>query len=177
MSHRRLSPYQLTEAQRLRGFDSVVLDATQSREAKVPMPVVPPARTCAPTEGSPGKERAREAQRASTRLPSSSGTFLSAMPAETREIAHATLAQGLKEEMSQMHKASMHMLEFLQGEAQLAHLDGDAIEACYEDDASEQYRVFMLQEAGVSASPSVPVRFRDVGFRMLCSLWDRPEPF
>ncbi|KAI0697638.1 hypothetical protein C8T65DRAFT_20736 [Cerioporus squamosus] len=163
----------LSDAQRLKNFDSVVLDTTQSRQAKVPVTLVPPARTSAPIEGSPGKTRAREAQSAASLL--ASGAFLSAMPAEAREIARGTLAQGLKESMEYMHKTCIHMLEHLQAEAQLAHIDDGALEECYEADVNEHFRISILQGAGVPCEQRLPVRAGDVGFRMLCSIWDRPE--
>ncbi|RPD61580.1 aldolase [Lentinus tigrinus ALCF2SS1-6] len=163
----------LSEAQRLKNFDSVVLDATQSRQAKVPMQVVPPARTSAPVDTSPGKTRAREAQSSASLL--ASGAFLSAMPAETRELAHRTLAKGLTESIKHMRKTWSHILEHLQGEAQLAHIDNGALEEFYEEDVNEHFRISILQGAGVPCEQRVPVRVCDVGFRMLCSMWDRPE--
>lgn len=149
-----------------------MLDATQSQQAKVPIPVVPPARTNAPAEGSLGKARAREAQSA---LSCTGGAFLSAMPAETRDVAQTTLFLGLKEDMTQMHEASMHMLEFLQGEAQLAHANADSMAAFYEDDLNEYIKIAELESLGIMAEPSVPIRLDAVGFRMACSEWDKPE--
>ena len=164
---------QLSEAQRLKTFDSVVLDATQSRQAKVPTSAVPPARTNAPIEASPGKTRAREAQAAASLL--ASGAFLSAMSAETRDIAQRTLDQGLSVSMAHMRKTAIHMLEHLQGEAQLAHIDNAALEEIYVPDVMEHSRISVLQEAGIPCEQHVPIRVCDVGFRMLCSAWDRPE--
>ncbi|TFK90009.1 aldolase [Polyporus arcularius HHB13444] len=165
--------HSLNEAQRLKNFDSVVLNANQSCQAKVPMAAVPPARTRPPVERSPGKTRAREAQSAASLL--ASGAFLSAMPAETREIASDTLAQGLKESMEWMHKTCIHILEHLQAEAQLAHIDDKALEECYEEDVNEQFRISVLYATGAPFEQRIRVRARDVGFRMLCSMWDRPE--
>lgn len=97
------------------------------------------------------------------------------MPAETRDVAQTTLFLGLKEDMTQMHEASMHMLEFLQGEAQLAHANADSMAAFYEDDLNEYFKIAELESLGIMAEPSVPIRLDAVGFRMACSEWDKPE--
>ncbi|KAI0752850.1 hypothetical protein C8Q80DRAFT_1267329 [Daedaleopsis nitida] len=165
----------ITEAQRLKGFDSVILDGSQSQKAKVPLSNTPPTRTAAPTQGSPGKGRAREAQFASTYLSSPGGAFLSAISAETREVTQATLAKGLQGQMAHMKGACDEMLEYLLVQAELAHLDLETLESLYEDDINEQFKISALQRAGISVVQEKPIRYDNVGFRMICSLWDRPE--
>ena len=97
------------------------------------------------------------------------------MPADQRTVAKVTLAEGLKDAMEQMHQATMHMLEFIQGEAQLAHLDDVGLQEIYEEDEKEVARLSSLVDTGDSEEPLVPIRWDDVGFRMRMSTWDKPD--
>ncbi|KAJ8474902.1 hypothetical protein ONZ51_g6926 [Trametes cubensis] len=158
------------DAERLGDFDAVALTGAQSLRARAPSSSVAPS-----TTGSSAKQRAKETPHPTTYLESSDGSFLSAMPADQRTVAKATLAEGLKDAMEQMHQATMHMLEFIQGEAQLAHLDDVGLQEIYEEDEKEVARLSSLVDTGDSEEPLVPIRWDDVGFRMRMSTWDKPH--
>ncbi|KAH9903331.1 aldolase [Cubamyces lactineus] len=158
------------DAERLGDFDAVALTGVQSLRARAPAPSVAPFNA-----GPSAKQRAKEAPHPTTYLGPGDGSFLSAMPADERTVARATLAGGLKDAVEQMLQASMHMLEFLQGEAQLAHLDDVGLQDIYEEDEEEVARLSSLVTAGDSEEQLVPIRWDDVGFRMRMSTWDKPD--
>lgn len=99
---------------------------------------------------------------------------MSAMPVDARTTAKVTLATGLQDLMEHMHQASMHMLEFIQGEAQLAHIDDIALQTFYDLDEMEADRLEGQKAAGKGAEEEYPVRWYDVGFRLRYSTWDEP---
>ncbi|KAI0332207.1 aldolase [Cubamyces sp. BRFM 1775] len=157
------------DAERLGDFDAVALTGAQSLRARAPTSGIAP-----PPAGSSAKQRATEAPHPTAYLGSEGGSFLSALPADVRTVARVTLAEGLKDAMEQMFQATMHMLEFIQGEAQLAHLDDVGLQEIYEVDEKELTRLSNLSTAGDSEEQLVPIRWDDVGFRMRMSTWDKP---
>ncbi|KAI8989071.1 aldolase [Trametes punicea] len=163
------------DAKRLGEFDAVVFDAGQSLQARAPASGVLPA--TGPSAGTSATRQAHEAQYPTSFLASNNGAFLSEMPADARTVARVTLAEGLKDLTEQMFKTAMHMLEFLQGEAQLAQVDDIGLQAFYEEDEKEADRLAELNAAGLSAEPLIPVRWYDVGFRLRFSSWDQPAGF
>ena len=120
------------------------------------------------------KKRTLEAELLASDLAFKPETFLSAMPAEVRAVATTTLADGLEVLMEDTNRASEHMLEFLQGEAQLAHLDYVGLQDLYEEDEQEDQRLGELFMSGQEAEQLAPLRWRDVGFRLRSSCWDQP---
>ncbi|KAI0634331.1 aldolase [Trametes polyzona] len=167
----------LSDVDKLGKFDALALDADQSLRAKAPTlePGAPPA--AASAAGTQAKQRACEAQYPTSYLASQHGAFLSAMSVEARTIAQVTLSTGLQDLIAQMRRASMHMLEFIQGEAQLAHLDDLALQELYEDDELEAYKQEELKMTGKKAEADYTVRWHDVGFRMRFITWDQPAAY
>ncbi|KAI9056465.1 aldolase [Trametes sanguinea] len=165
------------DAESLGDFDAVVFTAEQSLRARaqvrVPESAVTPRAT--PTVGTSTRQPAEEDADPFLRLSRKSGAFLSAMPVDARTVAKVTLASGLKDMSEQMFKTSMHVLEFIQGEAQLAHIVDDlALLEIYEEDEKELHRLAKLEAAGQIAEPRCPVRAHDVGFRLRYSSWGVP---
>ncbi|KAI0372355.1 aldolase [Pilatotrama ljubarskyi] len=163
------------DAERLGEFDAVALTASQSLRARAPAPAMPA--TSAPAAGALAHLRACEAQYPTVYRASQDGSFLSAMPVDARTTAKVTLATGLKGLMEQMFQTSMHVLEFLQGEAQLAHVDDLGLQEFYEEDEQEAERLDRLRTAGQYAEQVLPIRWDDVGFRLRFSSWDQAEAY
>lgn len=157
---------QLSAAQRLLGFDAVALDAAQAQEAKVPME--PKLNTHALGEGSPGTVRAPA-------FAATEGAFMSAMPAEARSVARATLRAGLKELNTHMHAASTVISDYLDSKAEVAFMDCEALERTYDRDIRLAVELEALIDAGYDPQDFPKYRSRDVGFRMCCSYWDQQE--
>ncbi|KAL1948401.1 hypothetical protein VTO73DRAFT_12476 [Trametes versicolor] len=161
-----------SDAERLGEVDAVAFTAGQSLAARAPAPGLPQAAIS--LAGTQAKQRACEAQYPTSYLASKDGAFLSAMPVDARTTAKVTLATGLQDLMEHMHRASMHMLEFIQGEAQLAHVDDIVLQSFYDLDEMEADRLGGQNAAGKSAEEEYPVRWYDVGFRLRYSTWDEP---
>ncbi|KAI0672238.1 aldolase [Trametes maxima] len=167
--------YGASDAERLGEFDAVVFTADHSLKARAPTPGVPPANAF--KVGAPAKRRAHDVQYPTSYLAAKDGGFMSAMPADARTVAGVTLAVGLGAQTKRMFETSMHMLEFIQGEAQLDHLDDIGLGELYDEDDKELNRLNELAADGVDAEPLVPVRWNDVGFRLRCSSWDVPAAY
>ncbi|KAI0357640.1 aldolase [Trametes cingulata] len=164
-----------SDAERLGDFDAVAFTASQSLRARAPASAMPP--TPAPMVGTLARLRACEAQYPTSYLASKEGSFMSAMSVEARTVTKVTLAAGLKELMGHMFQTSMHVLEFLQGEAQLAHLDDIGLQEIYEEDEREADRLHGLSTAGQCAEQFLPIRWDDVGFRLRFSSWDQADAY
>ncbi|KAI0827323.1 aldolase [Trametes gibbosa] len=162
-------------AENLGEFDGIALTTDQSLRARVPTHGVPPAAASAAVMLA--KKHASAAQYPTSYLAAKDGAFLSAMPVDARAVAKLTLSTGLKGMMEQMHQTSMHLLEFIQGEAQLEQLDDVGLQECYRADDLEATRVEKMKAAGRDVEEDFPIRWWDVGFRMRFSTWDQPEAY
>ncbi|KAI0649865.1 aldolase [Trametes meyenii] len=160
----------VSDAERLGEFDAVAFTADQSLKARAPTPGVPPANAF--KVGAPAKRRAYDAQYPMSFLAAKDGSFMSAMPADARAMARVTLNVGLGVLTKHMFETSMHLLEFIQGEAQLAHFDDIGLGELYDEDEKELDRLEELAATGLDAEPLVPIRWGDVGFRLRFSSWD-----
>ncbi|KAH9846073.1 aldolase [Lenzites betulinus] len=160
-------------AERLGEFDAIALTKEQSLRARAPTPGVPPA--AASAAATLARRHASEAQHPTSYLAAKDGTFMSALPVDARTVARLTLVAGLKDMMEQMHRCSMHLLEFIQGEAQLEQLDDVGLQECYRADELEAARVERMKAEGRDAEEEFPIRWWDVGFRMRFSVWAEPE--
>ncbi|OSD00496.1 aldolase [Trametes coccinea BRFM310] len=167
------------DAENLGNFDAVAFTAEQSLRARarvlVPESGVTP-RSGPKAVGTSRKQPAEEDAHPILHLSRNSGAFLSAMPVDARTVAKVTLASGLEDMSEQMFKTSMHVLEFIQGEAQLAHIFDDlTLQEFYEEDEKELVRLAKLEAAGQKAEPRCPIRTHHVGFRLRHSSWSVPS--
>ncbi|CDO68603.1 hypothetical protein BN946_scf184996.g34 [Trametes cinnabarina] len=166
-----------SDAEELGEIDAVAFTAEQSLRARAPALEVTPRQVSTTATGTSAKQRAQEASYPTVYLKARNGAFLSSIPPDVRSVAKETLDTGLKDMTKQMSKAAAHVLEFIQGEAQLAHIVDDlALQQLYEEDEKEVDRLAYLEAAGHEAEPLCQVRMYDVGFRLRYSTWDTLPP-